>query len=266
MKKTEKQVDFLPNAVRIRFHIPRRLVSCSSRTKYTVMTASAKTHAINGEVTMTTAQFEIDAQTRTQHGKAYSRRLRRLEGALPGVVYGAEQAPVSITLNHNTLKTILNNDATYSRVLTLNIDSKPEQVIIKDLQRHPWRQEILHIDFQRIKAGENMTISVPVHFLNEDACAGIKAGGILSRLVNDVEVTCLPKDLPESFELDLTDLALDQTYHLSDLTLPEGVSFAHTIEGEQNHSVVSVHTSHAKEEVEEAHAVEAATEAAEEKE
>ena len=211
---------------------------------------------------MTTA-FNLNAKTRSEQGKAYSRRLRRFEGALPGVIYGAGKEPTNITVDQNDLKILLNNEAAYSQVLTLNVDDKPEQVIIKELQRHPWRQEVLHIDFQRIKAGEKLTMNVPLHFLNEDICAGVKAGGSISHLMTDVEITCLPTNLPEAIDVDVANLELDQTLHLSDLVLPAGVSFTHDIDEAHNEGVVSVHLNKSAEAEADAHADEAEVEKAE---
>ena len=185
--------------------------------------------------------FELNAKTRTQHGKAYSRRLRQFEGTLPAVVYGAGQEPTSITVKQNDLKILLNHEGVYSHLLNLKVDEKTEQVVIKDLQRHPWRQEILHIDFQRIKAGEKMTMNVPLHFINEDNCVGAKEGGTISHLMTTIEVACLPSALPEAIEIDLTNLALGHTLHLSDIILPNGVEFAHEVNAEHNDGVVSVH-------------------------
>lgn len=207
--------------------------------------------------------FELNAKSRTEQGKAYSRRLRRFEGALPAVVYGAGKNPANITVDQNELKILLNNEAAYSQVLTLNVDSAPEQVIIKDLHRHPWRQEILHIDFQRIKAGEKITMNVPLHFLNEDTCVGVKAGGSISHLLTTVEVKCLPTALPEAIEIDVANLELDQILHLSDIKLPKGVEFAHEVDGEHNEGVVSVHLNKSEEALEDAHADEEQTEEAE---
>jgi large subunit ribosomal protein L25 len=207
--------------------------------------------------------FKLNAKSRTEQGKAYSRRLRRFEGALPAVVYGAGKNPANITVDQNELKTLLNNEAAYSSVLTLNLNSTPEQVVIKDLHRHPWRQEILHIDFLRIKAGEKMTMNVPLHFLNEDTCVGVKAGGSISHLMTTVEVKCLPTALPEAIEVDVANLELDQILHLSDIKLPKGVEFAHEVDGEHNEGIVSVHTNHSAEAEEDAHADEAQTEEAE---
>jgi large subunit ribosomal protein L25 len=185
--------------------------------------------------------FELNAQKRTQHGKAYSRRLRQFEGTLPAVVYGAGQEPVSITVKQNELRILLNHEGIFSHLLNLKVDEKAEQVIIKDLQRHPWRQEILHIDFQRVKAGEKMTMHVPLHFINEDICAGAKEGGTISHLMTTIEIACLPSALPEFIEVDLANLSLGHTLHLSDITLPKGVEFAHEVNTEHNEGVVSVH-------------------------
>jgi large subunit ribosomal protein L25 len=207
--------------------------------------------------------FELNAKTRTEHGKAYSRRLRRFESALPAVVYGAGQDPASITIDQNELRTLLNNEGAYSQVLTLSIDSKAEHVIIKELQRHPWRQEILHIDFLRIKAGEKMTMNVPLHFLNEEECVGVKAGGTISHLMTTVEVSCLPTALPEAIEVDIANLELGQILHLSDIALPKGVEFVHAVNAEHNEGIVSVHLNRSAEAEEDAHADEAQTEAAE---
>jgi large subunit ribosomal protein L25 len=185
--------------------------------------------------------FELNAKKRTQHGKAYSRRLRQFEGTLPAVVYGAGQEPVSITVKQNELKILLNHEGIFSHLLNLKVDEKAEQVVIKDLQRHPWRQEILHIDFQRVKAGEKMTMHVPLHFINEDICAGAKEGGTISHLMTTIEIACLPSALPEFIEVDLANLSLGHTLHLSDISLPKGVEFAHEVNADHNEGVVSVH-------------------------
>ncbi len=185
--------------------------------------------------------FELKAQTRTKHGKAYSRRLREFEGALPAVIYGANLAPTSISIKQNDLKILLNHEGVFSHLLNLKVDEKTEQVVIKELQRHPWRQEILHIDFQRIRAGEKMTMHVPLHFVNEATCPGVKDGGTISHLMTTIEVACLPSALPEVIEVNLANLALGQTLHLSDITLPKGVQFAREVNEEHNEGVVSVH-------------------------
>lgn len=167
--------------------------------------------------------FELKAEVRTDMGKGASRRLRRTQ-AVPAIIYGGSSEPQSITLAHNELIHHLENEAFYSHVLTMNVDGKTEQVVLRDLQRHPYKALILHADFMRIDNKSTLTMNVPLHFLNEDKAVGVKKdGGIVSRLMTELEVSCLAKDLPEYIEVDLIDLHVGDSIHLSEIKMPEGV-------------------------------------------
>jgi large subunit ribosomal protein L25 len=168
--------------------------------------------------------FEVHAEARTDSGKGASRRLRRT-GKVPGIVYGADKKPESISVDHNRFIRHLAEPAFYAHILTLVVEGKKHQVVLKDLQRHPANDnKIVHVDFLRVDAKHEMTMTVQLHFLNEDKAPGIKAGGQVSRLISEVEITCLPKDLPEFIEVDLAKLEMDEYIHLSELKLPKGVS------------------------------------------
>ncbi len=187
-------------------------------------------------------QFEVIAQSRTDTGKGASRRLRR-SGLLPGIVYGAHKKPTMISLQHHELVHALENEAFYSNLLTLNVDGKKETVVLKDLQRHPAKPFILHADFQRVKANEKIRLHVPIHFVNEDVCAGIKAGGQASHVMADLEISCLPKNLPEFIEVDMTNLEMGAILHASELTLPKDVELAAS-DAAEDPIVVTIHTTH----------------------
>jgi large subunit ribosomal protein L25 len=195
-------------------------------------------------------EYIINAEQREDQGKGASRRLRR-DGLVPGIVYGAGKEPVAITVKHNELIKSLEQEAFYSQVLTLNLGKDSEQVVLRDLQRHPAKPLLLHLDLQRINANEKLHAHIPLHFLNEEACVGVKqGGGSISHVIIEVEVSCLPKDLPEIFEVDVADLNLGETLHLSDLKLPEGVELVELAHGHDN-AVVTVHKLRAVAEVEE---------------
>ena len=173
---------------------------------------------------MSAVSFTLNAQARTDEGKGASRRLRRLEAKLPAVIYGAGKPAQSITLELKELTKALENEAFYSHVLTINIDGQPQQAVIKDLQRHPAKNTPMHADFLRIDATHKLTMKVPLHFLNQDTCVGVKTeGGAISIMASDVEIACLPGNLPEFIAVDLKDVHVGTTLHLSDLTLPAGV-------------------------------------------
>ena len=188
---------------------------------------------------MSDAIFNLDASIRTDLGKGASRRLRR-EEKLPGIIYGGEEAPVSITLDHNKVNNAADFEAFYSHVLTLNLDGKPVEVLVKDMQRHPYKPKIMHIDFQRVIAGEDVHTNVPLHFVNEEKSAAVKAGGIAEHHVTEIEVTCQPKDLPEFIEVDMAAVEMGQTVHLSDLTLPAGVSSVELAKNDEAHDLAVV--------------------------
>ena len=170
--------------------------------------------------------FDVNAQPRHDAGKGASRRLRRL-GLVPAVVYGGRRDPEMISLVHNELVQNLENEAFYSHILDLKVADKVDKVVIKDLQRHPARPFILHVDFQRVSADEKIRMMVPIHFLNEGEAKGAKAGGVVSRNLTEIEVTCLPKDLPAYIEIDLLELDIGDIVHLSRVPLTEGVALAH---------------------------------------
>lgn len=185
--------------------------------------------------------FEINAKPRDVKGKGASRRLRRA-GLVPAVVYGGGQDPANIQLEHNDLFHHAQHEAFYSHILNLVIDGKSQRVILRDMQRHPYKPTISHIDFQRINESESITMRVPLHFINEEACVGVKTGGgLISHLMTELEISCLPKDLPEYIEVDVLELALGDALHLSDLKIPDGVEIvALSHGGDEMQTVVSV--------------------------
>ena len=186
--------------------------------------------------------IELKANSRTSLGKAECRRLRRVNDRVPAVVYGAGEAPQSIELGQKELRMALENEATYASILDLNIDGKSQKVVLKDLQRHPFKAYLLHADFLRINVKEKLTMSVPLHYLNEETAVGVKTGGgVVSRLMNEVEIKCLPGNLPEYIEVDLQDLDVEHSLHLSDVKLPKGVEFASAVDGEHDQPIVSIH-------------------------
>jgi len=168
--------------------------------------------------------FELNVEPRAQIGRTGSRRLRKA-GKVPAIVYGGGEAPESMVLDHDSLAHQMNREAFFTSILTLKIGAKSQQVVVKDVQRHPVKPLIMHLDFQRIREDEEITLSVPIHFLNEANAKGVKdQGGVVDHLLTEVEVQCLPRHLPEYLEIDVTNLELNQLYHLSDIKLPEGVS------------------------------------------
>lgn len=173
---------------------------------------------------MSAENFTLDAEVRETAGKGASRRLRRNADLVPAIVYGGEKAPQNISIAHKELIKHLENEAFYSHIITLNVGGESESVIIKDLQRHPAKPKVLHADFMRVSKTKKIVVNVPLHFINEDKCVGVKVGGgaILHNL-SQVQISCLPADLPEFIEVDLTDVDVGQTLHISDLKLPKGV-------------------------------------------
>ncbi len=186
--------------------------------------------------------FEINAEARSVLGKGASRRLRSA-GKIPAILYGGQKAPVSLQLNNNEMVKHLAAEAFYSHILTLKYDGQSEKVVLKDLQRHPYKVQVLHVDLMRVDEHEQLTMRVPLHFINEDKCIGVKQeGGIVSHLMTEVEIECLPKDLPEFIEVDIAEVHVGHTLHLADLTLPAGVQIAAIAHGgDAAQGVVSVH-------------------------
>jgi len=187
--------------------------------------------------------FVLNAQERSDLGKGASRRLRRNAGLIPAVVYGGEKAPQSLTLELREVTKLLENEAAFSHVIALNIGSAKETVMIKALQRHPSKGFVMHADFQRVVAGQKLTAHVPLHFINEATAVGVKVGGgEISHVIAEVEVSCLPKDLPEFIEVDLAKVELGQIVHLSDLKLPKGVELVQLAHG-NDLAVANIHAS-----------------------
>ncbi len=190
---------------------------------------------------MSVEDFIIDAQIREDSGKGASRRLRR-KNLVPAIVYGGEQTPQSITLEHKTLIKHLEHEAFYSHIISLSIAGKSQDVILKDLQRHPAKPLVLHADFMRVSKDHKLTTKVPLHFINEDSAKGVKLqGGAVSHNMTQLEISCLPGDLPEYIEVDLSNLELGHSLHISDITLPKGVtSIALNHGAEHDLSVASI--------------------------
>jgi len=168
--------------------------------------------------------FVLEAESRNDAGKGASRRLRRLENKVPAIVYGGSADPVSIALEHNPMWHQLQNEAFFSHIITLKIDGVAQDVLLKDLQRHPAKDILLHADFLRVDKNQAIVVQVPLHFINEDSCIGVKMqGGRISHQANEIEIRCLPGVLPEYIEVDMQAVETGQVVHLSDVTLPEGV-------------------------------------------
>lgn len=184
--------------------------------------------------------FEFQATVRTPGGKGAARRLRRA-ARVPAILYGGGQEPLAISLDHNDVLKRLENEAVYSHVLTIQLPDREEKAVLKALQRHPSRPAVTHMDFQRVSATEKIRVHVPLHFLNEGTCPGAKKGGIVSHNLVDVEVSCLPGDLPEFLEVDLAGMDLGQVLHLSDITVPANVEITALSHGaEHDLQVVSI--------------------------
>jgi len=173
---------------------------------------------------MSKQDFVLDTQSRETVGKGASRRLRRESGLTPGIIYGGSKKPEMISIPQKDLIKHLENEAFYSHIITLNVDGAGQDVILKDLQRHPAKSIIIHADFLRVSKTKKFTTRVPLHFINEEACKGVKMeGGQITHSVSELEISCLPADLPEYIEVDMLEVGLGQIVHISDLTLPNGV-------------------------------------------
>ena len=195
------------------------------------------------------SEHNISASSRKDEGKGASRRLRHA-GLIPAVIYGGEAAPQSIQLEHEKTWLASQHEWFYSSILDLNVDGKVQKVLLRDLQRHPFKQILMHIDFQRVDENKALRTAVPLHFVNEDKSpAGKSAEVVVTHELNEVVVECLPKDLPEFIEIDLSDLAVGAIVHLSDLKLPAGVSIPELKLGKE-HDLAVVIAKHGKEEAE----------------
>ena len=177
-------------------------------------------------------QIVVKATARKEQGKGASRRLRRAN-LVPGIVYGADKSAVPINLEHNDIFHKLKQEAFHASILTMDLDGGKEQVLLRDVQMHPFRALVLHVDFQRVAQNQKIHMKVPLHFVNADISPGVKqSGGIVSHILNEVDVSCLPGNLPEFIEVDLSNLAAGHTIHLSELKLPKDVEFVALHKGE----------------------------------
>jgi len=182
---------------------------------------------------MSKDQFIINADLREESGKGASRRLRH-ENKIPAILYGDNKKSQSLTLNHDEIIRHLENEAFYSHILTLVANGKKQRAIVRDIQRHAFKPKIMHMDFQRINSRKQLSLSVPLHFINEDICVGHKEGGIISHQINELAVHCLPGDLPEYIEVDLAALEIGDSVHISDIKLPKGVDSVDLSHGEDH--------------------------------
>ena len=185
-------------------------------------------------------EFNLIAEMRDDQGKGASRRLRR-QGKVPAIIYGAGREPRSLMFDHNKVLQQLEDPSFYSSILNIKVGDKSRAAIVKDIQRHPAKQRILHIDLQRIVEDEKIKMQIPIHYLGEEEAVGVKlGGGSVSKLMTELEISCLPKDLPEFLEVDISELELDQILNVSDINLPEGTEISDLII-EQNPAIVSIH-------------------------
>lgn len=196
-----------------------------------------------------TNNLKLTVEVRTDMGKGASRRLRHAD-KIPAVIYGAGKEPQILTLNLNEVTKALENEEFFSQIIDLNIAGKTEPVVLKDLQRHSYKAKVTHIDFMRIKASEKITMPIPLHFIGEDVAPGIKQGGIVSHSISEVEVKCLPADLPKYIEVDMSNLELNNIIHLSDLKLPKNVEITELAQGEGHDlPVATIHITRIAEEI-----------------
>lgn len=184
---------------------------------------------------MSDDNIRVNATSRSVFGKGASRRLRR-DNLVPAIVYGDGKDPEAIQLKHNEVIKHLESEAFYSQLLSLSVDgAEPVRSLLKDVQRHPYKQQILHMDFVRVTAGAELQVDVPLHFTNEDVCVGAKAGGIIIHNDNEVTVACRPRDIPEAIEVDMSELNIGDSVHLSNLIMPEGVRLVDLHEAGDDH-------------------------------
>lgn len=184
--------------------------------------------------------FEIVAETRADQGKGASRRLRRA-AKVPAILYGGKGEPTNVTLDQLKLLNVIGDEKFYSSIINLKLDGADQQAIVKDVQMHPAKNQVLHVDLQRVLADQAIRLHLPIHFLNAGSAPGVKLqGGLVSHLKNEVEISCLPKDLPDALEVDMAQMNLNDTIFLKDLQLPPGVTLPELSQG-RNPPVVSIH-------------------------
>jgi large subunit ribosomal protein L25 len=189
-------------------------------------------------------EYEVVAELRTETGTGPSRRYRK-QGKIPAVLYGADKEPTSLLLDANAIGKQLAHEAFFSHILSVKVDGEETQAVLRSLQRDPASSKVTHVDFFRVSATEEIEMNVPLHFINEDICPGKKAGGIVSHLMVDIEISCLPKDLPEYIDVDIINLDIGDSLHLSEVKLPTGVALTTPIEdAAHDHVIVSVEKAH----------------------
>lgn len=187
-------------------------------------------------------KFELTAEPRAAQGTGASRRLRRA-GKVPAILYGADKAPVMISLDHNTMVRHLENEKFHTSILTVAVGGEKDQAILRDWHMHPYKPVVMHVDLQRISATEKIHMKVPLHFVGQDVAPGVKIdGGVVAHLMTDVDITCLPKDLPEFLTVDMSELRINQSVHLSDIKLPEGVQITSLTHGGNDLAVAAITT------------------------
>lgn len=184
-------------------------------------------------------KIEINAKERKSKGTGASRRLRH-EGSTPGILYGGVKDSISLEIDTKELFMQFRHEAFHASILTINLEGKKESVILRDFQMHPVRNNIQHIDFQRINENEKISVKVPFHFINEDTAPGVKIeGGLVSHIMTEIDISCLPKDLPQYIEVDLGELAMGESIHLSEITVPEGVELT-SLTDENDPAITSI--------------------------
>ena len=189
------------------------------------------------------AALELNAEVRTAVGRSVSRRMRRVEGKIPAVVYGAAEEGQNLMLNMNELTKVMQSDTFYSQILNISIAGKSQQVVVRDLHRSPDSGKVLHVDFLRVRADQEINVNIPLRFVNEESCVGVKiGGGLITHNLIEVEISCLPADLPEVIEVDVADLDVGESIHLSGLNVPNNVSIVALAsgDGDRDSSVVTV--------------------------
>lgn len=185
-------------------------------------------------------KFEIEAQAREGRGRSESRKMRR-NGRVPAIVYGGGEEPAAVMLDYNSLYHQMELESFYTSILNIRVGQKTQPVVVKDVQRHPSKSVVMHLDFQRVVEDEELTLNVPIHFVGEAVAIGVKEqGGVIEHIVTDVEISCLPAHLPEYLEIDVSKLELNQIFHLSDISWPEGVTSTQLAHG-QDSPVVAIH-------------------------
>jgi large subunit ribosomal protein L25 len=177
------------------------------------------------------ATIEVTALARATQGTGASRRLRRT-GRVPGIIYGGDKPAQVVEFHHNTLFHQLKLEAFHASILSLDFGGSKERVLLRDVQMHPWKNEILHLDFQRVSANRKIHMKVPLHFVNADVSPGVKGGGIINHVLSELDISCLPDDLPEFIEVDLSQLQLGHSIHLNDMQMPKGVDSVQRVRGD----------------------------------